>query len=384
MKQFDTSPAKRILIVAGEPSGDQHAAALIKSCHKQLSESIEFFAMGGKAMEQAGAQLLVPIDRLAVVGLTEVIKQLPAIRTAMKILKRWLADNQPDLVILVDYPGFNLRLADYAKLLKLKVLYYISPQIWAWRPQRIKRMQYSLDHMAVLFPFELPYYQKANIPVSLVPHPLLKAVHPSLNPEQLKQNWHLKDIFPIITLMPGSRPQELKAMLTVFYQTACLLKKYYPKLRCLLPLASGSNCDQLKAICPPIIHCSWITILEQQAYDALSISDVSLIASGTATLEAALLKIPMVVAYRTHWLSYWLAKRLLKLNAISLVNIIASRPLVPEYLQKQLTAFNLACAIEKLLQPQANQDMRTALHAIEQTFTGHPIHHLPSIIEELL
>lgn len=356
----------RILIVSGESSGDQHAATLINACRDELTFSIDFFAMGGQAVRKTGAHCLVDIEEVSVVGLTEIIKRWPAIRRAMKTLKRWLADNRPDLVILVDYPGFNLILARYAKRLNLKVLYYISPQIWAWRPHRIARIKACVDHMVVLFPFEVPYYKAARIPVSLVPHPLLKQVRVSAMPYQLKKKWRVINGKPIITLMPGSREAELRRLAPLFYQTVCRLKAHYPALHVLLPLVDPKHRQWLDRIQPAIGQCPWVTLLEQQAYDALSVSDVALIASGTATLEAALLGVPMVVAYRTSWLTYRLAKWLVKLPYISLCNIVAGRKIVPEYVQHQATSEALAQALAYLLRPRTNHAMREALVLVKR------------------
>ncbi len=380
---------KRIFIVTGEPSGDQRAAELITDYQKKMTSQantplVQFFGMGGEAMQQAGAQLIFHIEHMAVVGLTEAVKQWSTIYKAMQTVKAWLAQYRPDLIILIDYPGFNLNLADYAKRLHLKTIYYISPQIWAWRPQRIKRMQHSVDHMVVLFPFEVAYYQKAGIPVSLAPHPLVQRVHPAHHDvKALKKHFHLECDAPCITLMPGSRPQELNILAPFFYQAAILLKQNHPRLQVLLPLANATHRDILKTVVPQLFNCQWISIHIQQAYEALAISDAALIVSGTATLEAALLKTPMVIAYRTHWLTYWLAKCLIDrkhIKHIGLCNIVAQKEVAPEYIQKEASAQQLAQAMEYLLKPDRNRNVRQAMAKVREKLTGYPTQNMVDVV----
>lgn len=335
---------KRVMFVAGEASGDQHGAEIIK----QLSHrEYQCFGIGGKRMQQAGMTLLFDAAQIAVVGFIEVIKHFPAIRKAWKIAKHTIQERKPDLIVLIDYPGFNLRLAQYAKQQGIKVLYYISPQVWAWRQKRVHKIKRCVDHMAVIFPFEVNFYQKAGVPVSFVGSPLVEQVQSCGSQQAAQQQLKLPATFTYVGLLPGSRHSEIQRLLPTMVETAQQLKKHHPNIRFLLPIASTLKISDIEPYLADIKQD--ITLVEDSTYAAIEASDAVICSSGTATLETALLQVPLVVIYKTSALTFWLAKRLICIKNIALCNIVAGQKIVQEYLQQEANADNLQTEIDKLL-----------------------------------
>ena len=345
----------RIALIAGEASGDRLAADLVRSIQKKTA-GLSFFGMGGASMRAAGVHIEQDFAGLSVVGIVEALWHYRRLRSVLERMKRMLASQRPDLLILVDYAEFNLRLADYAKSIGLKVLFYVSPQVWAWRPSRIHRMVGRIDGMAVLFPFEVPYYQAVGIPVRFVGNPLVDDVRPSGTVEQLRQSFALAKEKPILGLFPGSRESEWRRHMPTLLQLAekMMAKGVQP----VVSVASGLEVDELEqARRHPGIH--WV---RGRSVDLMASCDALVVASGTATLEAGLLKIPMVVIYRLSWLSYGLLRLFVHVKDIALVNIVAGRRIVQELIQSLFTLQNLSEETQRLLFDEAYR--RTMVEAL--------------------
>ncbi len=305
-------------------------------------------AMGGDALRSAGVDIIVDNRDLAVVGLVEVISHYPVIHRALKQLKKHLDSTPPDLLILVDYVEFNLKLARHAKGLGIPVLFYISPQVWAWRPKRVRKIGWLIDMMAVIFPFEAKFYEQHGIPVRYVGNPLVGHVEAACDREQCRQNFGIDTQHPVVGLLPGSRRSEIRNLLPLFLQTATLLQQTNSEIQFLLPLAPGLNESDIE----PLLHerpDKLQIITGGKTYEVMRACDAILTASGTATLETALMEIPMVMAYRTAPLTYAILKRMVKIPHIALVNIVAEKSVVREFMQNDATADNLSREVQRLL-----------------------------------
>lgn len=371
----------RILIVAGEASGDMHAANLIHDLQK-IRPEIEVDAMGGQALRKTGATIIVDNSNLAVVGLVEVISHYPVIRNALKTLQQRLVTHRPDLLVLVDYVEFNLRLAKAAKKLGIKVLFYISPQVWAWRPNRVKKIGQLIDMMAVIFPFEAKFYHQHNIPVRYVGNPLLGKVHASRSRADNMRLFNLKE-GSIIGLQPGSRRSEIQRILPVFIEAAARLKKGRPELQFVLPVAPGIDANSIRA------HLSDdhnIQLIENESpYDVMQVCTAIITASGTATLETALMEIPMVMAYKVAPLTYAILKRLVKIPHIGLVNIVAEQEVIKEFIQHEATPLALEQEVVKLLDDKVyRQTMIDHLKAIKDKLDDREGVDIATVAAELL
>jgi len=331
--------------VAGEASGDLHGANLVRAIRK-LAPHVGFCGIGGKRMEDAGVEILFSSSEMAVVGFTEVFSRLRVIRQAYLELKSILRNRKPDLLIVIDYPDFNLLLAGAAKKFNVPVLYYISPQVWAWRPGRVKKIADRADRVAVILPFEREFYLERGVAVDYVGHPLMDIVPDNLCREEILRSLGLADKGPIVGLLPGSRREEVTRLLPVMLGAAESLFRTRPGIACLLPLAP--------TIAPDLVHSliggSSLPIrVVDDMYSVLAASDLALVASGTATLEAAIMRVPMVVVYRVSPLTFWLGKMVVKVPFISLVNLIAGEKIVPELIQGEVTPERLAQESERIL-----------------------------------
>lgn len=337
---------KRILILAGEASGDLLGAHLVKSLKEQTSH-IEFFGMGGALMQRAGVEIHINADQLAVVGGWEVLTHLKDLRIAFKKMKLLLSEKKPDLVILIDYPGFNLRVAKMAKKAGRKVLFYVSPQIWAWRYHRVKHIRQYVDHMAVLFAFEEKIYQKENIPVSFVGHPLADIAKPDLDKETVYRQYKLNANEPIIALLPGSRTAEIKRMLPIMMNAVTKIKSKIANAQFILPLAPSLDKPFVNNFITPDIK-----IIENNIHNVLQVCEAAITVSGTTTLEVALARVPMVIIYKMNALTFSIAYRIinLKLEYIGLCNIIAQTGVAIELIQHEVTPDNIANEIIKIIQ----------------------------------
>ncbi len=318
---------KNVMLVAGEASGDQHGAEIVT----HLKQTAHCFGIGGRHMQAAGMEILFDAAQIAVMGFIEVLKHFPAISQAWKVAKHAIDTQKPDLLILIDYPGFNLRLARYAKQQGIKVLYYISPQVWAWRQNRVYTIKQCVDHMAVIFPFEVPFHEKAHVPVTFVGSPLVEQVQPIGNAATAAERLELPNTKTLIGLLPGSRHSELERLLPTMVASAQLLRQHDPNIHFVLPVASTLKLADFMAHIAPIEDA--VTLVEQDTHVAIEACHAVICSSGTATLETALLQTPMVVIYKTSALTYSLAKRLIRIPHIALCNIVAGKAIVQEYIQ---------------------------------------------------
>jgi len=348
------------MIVAGEASGDLHGAELARELLIR-DRDLVLSGIGGDGMAAAGVNLFCDISRLAVMGIVEVVSRLKDIRITMKILEKQFQANRPDLLVLIDYPGFNLELARRAKKYNIPILYYISPKIWASREGRIKSIKQYVDRMAVILPFEKKFYQRHGFAVDFVGNPLLDKVHTTLQANEFKSRYEVDSDATVIGIMPGSRKHEIAKLLTVFLQTALLLNKKFKKCTFLLPLAETLTEDDLKehGLVDDGLD---IRIIKENRYDTMAACDVAMAASGTLTMELAILQVPMVVCYRVSNLTYFLAKPFMKVEYVSLVNLVAGKEVVPELLQYRATPENIYREILPLLiNPETRDTMKQEL-----------------------
>jgi len=334
------------MIVAGEASGDIYGAELVRETLK-LAPDLHFSGIGGARMREAGVDTLVDSGDMAVVGLVEVIKHFDVISAAFLKLKHIILNESPDLLILIDYPGFNLRLAKVAKKAGVKVLYYISPQIWAWRQGRVKKIARLIDHMAVILPFEAPFYEKAGVPVTFVGHPMLDLVNVTMDRSASATSFNLDPGRKIVGLFPGSRRNEIERLLPAIIAAAVKLKERFPEIQFILPLASTLRDDDIV----PLLTAAGleVTTTRERIHDMIRACDAVISVSGTVTLEIALVGTPMVIIYKLSPLTYQLAKRLVKIDNIGLCNIVAGETVVQELIQDQANPTAIAAEIGKLL-----------------------------------
>jgi lipid-A-disaccharide synthase len=342
------------MIVAGEASGDLHGADLAREL-LELDSGLTLSGIGGVEMAAAGVKIHYDISRLAVMGIIEVLSRLKDIRAAMKNLEYQFRINRPNLLILIDYPGFNLELARRAKKYNIAILYYISPKIWAWREGRINSIKKYVDRLAVILPFEEKYYKGHGLEVDFVGNPLLDKVKTSLLPEKYKSLYDIDHDASVIGIMPGSRRQEIAKLLPLFMQAALKLDKKIGKCVFLLPLAATLTENDLKDYGVMDSRLD-IRIINDNRYEAMAACDAAMAASGTLTMELAILQVPMVVCYRVSQLIYLLAKSFIKVEFASLVNLVAERKIVPELLQNKATPENIYQEILPLLLSTTTRD----------------------------
>jgi len=351
-----------IVVCAGETSGDNLAAGMMRSLRERRPDLV-FTGMGGEAMRDVGAETLIDVSELAVMGLWEVITQYRRLRDLLHRMQRHLEETRPALLVLVDYVEFNLRLGAHARGLGIPVLFYVSPQIWAWRQKRIHRIKRSVDAMAVLFPFETRVYKEHGIPVRYVGNPLVDQMDTPLR--DLRTELGIPEGTRLLGLLPGSRRGEIQRHWPVLVATARCLQREYGNLQFLVPLAPGIRSDALEALAPS--EGLPITLLTGpgRAREVMAASDLLLISSGTATLEAALLRTPMIVIYRMAPLSYALFSQLVRVPHVALANIVGGGRLVPERLQSAANPPSLCReALDLLRNPAQLAAMRDALEAV--------------------
>lgn len=376
------SNQKNILISAGEASGDMHAATLIQKLQKQ-HPNIQFYGMGASLMQNAGARLIVNANELSVIGLLEIITKFKAIKQAFNIMEKALKNDQPDLLILVDYPGFNLRLAKAAKKYGIKVLYFISPKVWAWNQSRVKIIKKYVDIMTVIFPFEVDFYKQFTIPAVFVGNPLLDLTKPKLSHEQAIMDFDLDIKYKTIGLFPGSRKSEIKRLLPTMLAAAKILIEHNPDIQFILPQASSISTEYLNQFLQfsPVP----VKVISGQNIDVMQVCDAIIAASGTATLEIAIMGIPLVIIYKTSWLEYLIAKMVIKLPYIGLCNILMQKKIVQELLQNDATAPKIAYEINKILNnADYRQEMLDNLHEIKKVLENGERKEITQIIADLV
>lgn len=319
------------MISAGEASGDMHAANIVKALY-QRDKNIAVHGMGGQQMRDAGVELLVDCNDIAVMGIVEVLFKYGKIKHALNTLCESLKQNPPDLLVLVDYQAFNFKLAQSAKSLGIKVLFYISPKIWAWRPGRIHKIGKAIDMMAVILPFEEKIYQSENIPVRFVGNPLVEKAKATKDKSSCFKAYDLSLNETVIGLFPGSRQSEIKRVLPILLASADLLIKDKPNLQFIIPIASTLNRSHFTDLLNEYSHLN-IKLVSDLPYNVMQCCDAIMAASGTATLEIALMGIPGCIVYKVANLSYFILKPLVKVEHIGLVNIVAEKRIVKEFLQ---------------------------------------------------
>ena len=354
------SPPGHILIVAGEASGDQHGARLVAEMQKLLPKA-RFVGIGGEALAAQGVRLLARAEELAVVGLTEVVGRLPAVLRALGKIRRLLRQEPPALVILIDFPDFNFLVARLAKWQGVPVMYYISPQVWAWRRYRVHTIARYVDRLAVIFPFEEEFYRQQGVAADFVGHPLMEIL-PEL-PERplLLKNWGLTPDRLTLALLPGSRGSEIERHLPTMLAAAKIIHQTVPETQFLLPLASTAPRALVEEIIEEIlgggpgntIPGPSLTIIPGQAYAALRAAHLAVVASGTVTVEAALAGTPTVIIYRLAPLTYQAAKLLIRVDHIGMANLLAGEAIFPELIQNKLTPERLAQEVLQWVQEPA-------------------------------
>ncbi len=355
----------KIMFSAGESSGDRHAAHMFLEL-KNLHSGIEALGMGGAAMREAGIDIRCDSSNIGVIGVVEVLKHYREIRQALKQMQRLLVDERPDLLVCVDYKEFNFKLAKFAKSIGVKVLFYVSPQVWAWRPGRVKQYGRVIDRMAVIFPFETAYYEAENVPVRYVGHPSIDKVHPRYTKHEDLERFGLDGERPVIGLMPGSRKQEIERLLPVMLDAAAIMLSHVPGTQFILPQAQSVSDELLWSYLDRSELA--IKVIKNETYDAVQCCTAIMTSSGTATLEVALLQVPMVIVYKLSELTYWLGRLLVKTPFIGLPNIVAGKAVVKELIQHQASASHIAEEIVKLLSDQSYYDaVKSDLIAIKNT-----------------
>jgi lipid-A-disaccharide synthase len=353
-----------ICFSAGESSGDQHAASMFLEL-KKYQPDIKGMGMGGTKMRQADIDVRYDSSAIGVIGVVEVIKHFADILSAFKAMRQLLLTERPDLLVCVDYKDFNFRLARFAKQNGIKVLFYVSPQVWAWRPGRVKKYGAAIDMMAVIFPFEVAYYEAEGVPVRYVGHPSVDKVQPQHSKEDDLQIFGLTNTKPIIGILPGSRRNEIERMLPVMLDAAHKLQSSFPGAHFLLPQADSIPdtllADQLRSAR------LMITVIKHKPYDVIQCCDAIMTTSGTASLEIALLGVPMVIAYKLSPLTYWLGRWLVKTPYIGLPNIMLGKLAVKELIQHEASAENLAAEIFKMLNDKLyTEQIRQDLFQVKQ------------------
>ncbi len=357
----------RLLISCGEASGDLYAAELLKELLERRS-SLSAFGLGGARAQAAGMERIVGLEQVSVIGLVEVVRKLPALRDAMRRLCAAAETRRPDLAVLIDFSGFNLRLARRLKALGVPVVYYVSPQVWAWRRGRIRTIRESVEEMLVILPFEREFYERENVNVRYVGHPLVDLVRTSEDREAFFTRVGLDPGRPLVMMLPGSRRREIELHVPILRRAIEELSRVDTNLQFVVSRAPtilpeflmdrlGETNDRVR-------------ILEGPIYDGLAHATAAVVASGSATVEAALLGTPMVVVYRVGRASYCLGKPFVNLPFYSMVNLIAERELVPELIQSAMTPANIVEQVMRLLDEDNARAMRRGLADVKQKLGG--------------
>jgi len=356
------APAQRVMIIAGEASADQYGARVVRALRERAPDA-QIFGIGGDLMAAEGVELLFHISQTAIMGFVEVAKNIVFLKRMLAECTAALRNRTPDIVLLIDYPGFNLRFAARARRAGVRVLYYISPQLWAWGKNRGTKMRKLVDQLAVVFPFEVQLYQRMNIPVSFVGHPLLEILEKHDREETLRK-FDLPSDRPLLGLFPGSRKQEVDRLLPPMLEAAVSIRE---SSNCLPVIGAARLSDDVYRR-----HLSVhedVPLLRNATHALMQHSRAAIVASGTATLETALYETPMLIVYKTSYLNYAIGKRLITIHDIGMVNILAGRRIVPELLQNEVTPENIAASILPLLADGEQREntlraLRTVRHSL--------------------
>jgi lipid-A-disaccharide synthase len=343
----------KIMMVAGEVSGDVHGAGLIR-CLGQNNENIDFFGIGGLKMLRENFRPYFMLDTLQTHGLVEVIRHLPRLYQTLWRMRDALKEERPDALILIDYPGFNLKLAVYAKQLGIPVIFFNSPQIWAWRKGRLKTIRRVVDKMIVLFPFEEKIYQQAGVDVSWVGHPLLDQINNENDSETFRKQYGLRNDIPLLAIAPGSRPSEVRRHLPTLLKALKQIQNKVGEINCILPVAESLNFKDVEkdvklAKVP-------VTLIPEHFIESIQACDAAVVASGTASLQTGLALKPFAIVYRVAPLTFRIARYLANTKYIGLVNVLAEKEIVPELLQNDFTVSKVAETTVRLLQDKVYRD----------------------------
>jgi lipid-A-disaccharide synthase len=373
----------RFLVSAGEASGDMYAAGVVRRL-SQRYPSAEFFGSAGPKLEQAGVTSVIDFSKLGVVGLAEVAGHLPGIYREYRKLIRFAEEHPPDAAILTDSPDFHLRLARHLKRLKVPVFYLVAPQVWAWRQGRVKTIRQLVDKLFCLFPFEEAWFRSHGVNATYIGHPLAAMVRRKLPRDEFFERHHLPADSRLLTLLPGSRPGEVRRHLPILLQTVAELRRRFT-LSVVLATPQNFLAREGLATFKERIHALSIQIVENETWDCIGHADLALAASGTVTVEAAVLGTPMVTFYKVTPASWWAGRRLVKVPFLSMVNLVAEREIVPELMQHDMTPAKIAAAAEQLLtSPERADRMRADLAAVRLALTreGDPFERAAHLITE--
>ncbi|MCS5613883.1 MAG: lipid-A-disaccharide synthase [Candidatus Poribacteria bacterium] len=358
--QLSVDDQKLVVIIAGEPSGDLHASQVARRLKEKLPE-IELVGMGGDLMESAGVKLLFHIRDSAVMGISEVLNMIPAFLQKQRDLKKLIATKKPSVVVLVDFGDFNLGIAKFAHQLNIPTIYYIPPKAWAWRGNRVEKLARTTSIIASIFPFETEFYRKKGANVEFVGHPLLDVAQTDFTQTEAQKSLDIADNYPVVGLMPGSRRKEIQCLLPIMLEVAQNLLQRIPSCRFILPLAPGIDRQSLP-------NMPFVKIIEDAVYPSMRAADLMLVASGTATLEAACIGTPMIIVYKVSLLTWWIIQHFVNLEFSGLPNIIAGREIVPELLQDEVTTNQItAIAIDLLENPEQCQKQRQELKQVSKS-----------------
>lgn len=347
---------------AGEASGDTHGASVAKAL-REIYPSVEMFGMGGNLMDEAGVRIVYDIKNLGVIGLVEIVKSLPKFFKLRTYLKRIMMKERPDVLVCIDYPGFNMKLAEVAHQLGIPVLYYIAPTIWAWHSSRGKTIKKYVTKVASIFPFEAEAYGKYNCDVEFVGHPLVDIVHPTMSVDESMTYFNARAEAKRVLLMPGSRKQEVLSLLDVMLESGEKLLQSHEDVQFFLPRAHTIDQSELETFIKE--RRVPVTITEDHTYDLMQICDVCLAASGTATLETAMMELPTILLYKVSPITYGIGKMVVNLSHVGLPNIIAGKEVIPELLQSDVSADNIVEHMLPLLDDlKENEHMRQELRTV--------------------
>jgi lipid-A-disaccharide synthase len=339
---------KNIIISAGEASGDLHASNLVRHL-RALDSELSFTAMGGAHLREADVDVVIDCNELAVIGLIEPLLKIRKIFKVLNQMRELVINTKPDLLILVDYQAFNMKLAKTAKDNGVKVLFYIGPQIWASRPKRVFKLKERVDMMAVLFPFEVPFYETAKVPVKFVGNPLVDEVKTNADKPELFSQYNLDPNRKVIGLLPGSRKGEIDKVLPIQLASAKLLKAKYPDIQFVLAVASSFDKEFLEQQCADYSELN-IKCIKDLPYNVISVCDAIITASGTATLEVGIMGVPFAITYKISPISYAILRRIMTVDKIGLVNIVAEKNVIKEFVQQEAVPQNIANEIIQILE----------------------------------
>ncbi len=353
----------RIMIIAGEASGDLHGGRLVQALRKKDS-GIEVFGVGGDQMQAAGMELLYHVNQLSYIGFTEVARHFFHFRRVFHHLLEEMKVRKPDVLVLIDYPGFNLRFGRTAQKLGTKIFYYIAPQVWAWAQGRAKKMAQFVERMAVIFDFEVPFFKKYGIDTTFVGHPLLEELWVNVNKAEFCARYGLVLEQPILALLPGSRKQEVASLLPTMLEAAFSLRKEHADLQIAVSKATTIQMDQIKHL---LKNFPELPIVENATYELMKHATAAIVASGTATLETACFETPFAMVYRVSPISYAIGKRLVRIPAISLANIVAGEVIIKEFIQDAVNVNELRLEMQRLLYDQTSRtELKNRLTMIRQ------------------